>query len=201
MSATQTEIRIEDLEFTPPSPGSWELDLTHHPRPVARFIAEPPATYEEPFARGFIESLRRYGTVVLYPEYRFVNGFAYTCIRPVPEAEIPERLENAARAMEAKLWREDVRRWDEELKPVSIRAHLALQRIDPGAASSPTRRSSRASTGFRGWSARVTRRRSSPTGRACASTERPVRSRCSPDEVDDGDQVPTRRSGPPCRCP
>jgi pyruvate,water dikinase len=131
MTAQATDVRIEDLTFEPPSPGSWELDATHHPRPVARFITEPPATYEEPFARGFIESLRRYGTLVLYPEYRFINGFAYICVRPAPEEEIPQRFENAARAFETKLWREDVRRWDEELKPASIRAHLTLQRIDP----------------------------------------------------------------------
>jgi rifampicin phosphotransferase len=131
MTAQGTEIRIEDLTFEPPSPGSWELDATHHPRPVARFITEPPASYEEPFARGFIESLRRYGTLVLYPEYRFINGFAYICVRPAPEEEIPQRFENAARAFETRVWRDDVRRWDEELKPDSIRAHLTLQRIDP----------------------------------------------------------------------
>jgi rifampicin phosphotransferase len=131
MSVTQTEIRIEDLEFEPPSPGCWELDLTHYPRPAARFNAEPAATYEEPFARGFSESLRRYGTVVLYPEYRFVHGFAYKCIRPAPEEEIPERFENAVRVFETKLWREDLRRWDEAVKPATIEAHLALQRVDP----------------------------------------------------------------------
>src|SRR5919198_2945609 len=130
---TTSEIRIEDLEFEPPSAGSWELDLTHYPRPAARFVAEPPATYEEPMGRGFIESLRRYGLLILHPEYRFVHGFAYRCIRPAPEEEIPERIESAARAFETKLWREDLRVWDEELKPVSIRAHRALQAIDPRA--------------------------------------------------------------------
>jgi pyruvate,water dikinase len=133
--ATGTAIRIEDLGFEPPSPGSWQLDSTHHPRPVARFITQPSATYEDPFARGFIGSLRRYGTVILYPEYRFVDGFAYLCVRPAPEEELPRRFENAERAFETKLWREDLRRWDEEVKPASIRAHLALQRIDPGALS------------------------------------------------------------------
>jgi phosphohistidine swiveling domain-containing protein len=125
-----TEIRIEDLQFEPPSPGSWELDLTHYPRPVARFIAEPSATYEDSMARGFIESLRRYGILLRYPEFRFVNGFAYRCARPAPEEEIQERFENAARVFETKLWREDLRRWDAEVKPASIRAHLALQRVD-----------------------------------------------------------------------
>ncbi len=133
--AVNTEISIENLEFEPPSPGSWELDRTHYPRPVARFITEPSGTYEDPFARGFIDSLRRYGTVILYPEYRFVNGFAYQCVRPAPEDELPQRFENAERAFESKLWRRDLRRWDEEAKPASIRAHLALQRVDPQALS------------------------------------------------------------------
>jgi phosphohistidine swiveling domain-containing protein len=126
-----TEIRIEELEFEPPSPGSWALDLTHYPRPVARFITEPAATFEDPYARGFIESLRRYGTVILRPDYRFVHGFMYLCVRPAPENELPQRFANAVRAFETKLWREDLRRWDEEVKPSSIRAHLALQRVDP----------------------------------------------------------------------
>jgi pyruvate,water dikinase len=130
-SATSTEIRIEDLEFEAPSAGSWELDLTHYPRPVARFIGGAAAAYEDPMARGFIESLRRYGILLRYPEFRFVNGFAYRCARPAPEEEIPERLEAATRVFETKLWREDLRRWDDEVKPTSIRDHLALQRVHP----------------------------------------------------------------------
>jgi pyruvate,water dikinase len=129
--ATGTEIRIEELEFEPPGPGSWQLDLTHYPRPVARFITAPAATFEDPYARGFVESLRRYGAVILRPDYRFVYGFAYLCVRPAPPEELSRRFENAERAFETKLWREDLRRWDEEVKPASIRAHLALQRVDP----------------------------------------------------------------------
>jgi pyruvate,water dikinase len=132
--ATGAKIRMEDLEFEPPSPGSWELDLTHYPRPVARFLTEP-AAFADPFARGFIDSLRRYGAVILYPEHRFVNGISYQCLRPAPEHELPQRFENAERTFETKLWREDVRHWDEEVKPASIRAHLALQRLDPWALS------------------------------------------------------------------
>jgi hypothetical protein len=45
--AASTEIRIEDLEFDPPGPGSWGLDLTHYPRPVTRFITDP-AAFEDP---------------------------------------------------------------------------------------------------------------------------------------------------------
>lgn len=128
MTTQATEPRTQDLEFDPPGPGSWQLDATHWPRPVTRLMAE---VYVAPFARGFSESLRRYGLPILGPEVRFVNGFAYSTVQPAVEGELPERFDNAARAFEMKLWREDVRRWDEEAKPASIRAHLALQRVDP----------------------------------------------------------------------
>ena len=128
MTAQATESQPHDLEFKAPGPGSWQLDATHWPRPVTRLFA---SLYRAPFARGFTESMRRYGLVVLCPEIRFVNGFAYSCVRPAPEHELPERFANAAGAFETKLWREDLRRWDEEVKPASIGAHLALQRVDP----------------------------------------------------------------------
>jgi phosphohistidine swiveling domain-containing protein len=133
--AAGSEIKIEELEFEPPGPGSWEPDLSHWPRPVARFMTEPAATFQDPFARGFIESLRRYGTAILYPEHRFVHGIAYMCVRPAPQEELPQRFENAERTFETKLWRQDLRRWDEQAKPASIRAHLALQQVDPWALS------------------------------------------------------------------
>lgn len=119
---------MQDLEFDAPGPGPWQLDATHWPHPVTRLMAD---VYVAPFARGFSESLRRYGLTVVGPEVRFVNSFAYSTVRPAPEDELPQRFENAARAFEAKLWREDIRRWDEEVKPASIRAHRALQRVDP----------------------------------------------------------------------
>ena len=90
--AAGSEIRIEELEFEPPGPGSWEPDHSHWPRPVARFMTEPAATFQDPFARGFIESLRRYGTAILYPEHRFVHGIAYMCVRPAPQEELPQRF-------------------------------------------------------------------------------------------------------------
>jgi phosphohistidine swiveling domain-containing protein/ketosteroid isomerase-like protein len=123
-----SEIPIEDLEFEPPSPGAWELDPVHFPRPACRFTM---AFFEPPFHRGFEETLKRYGAMIRYPEYRFVNGFFYRCTRPAPEEEIPERFENAARALEQKLWREDMRRWEEQVKPAAIERHLELQSVDP----------------------------------------------------------------------
>lgn len=129
MGAQAIDTRTDGLVFEPPGPGSWQLDATHWPRPVTRLMAS--GLYREPFMRGFAESMRRYGVLIRCPELRAVNGFLYSSARPAPEQEIPERFENAARAFESKLWREDVRRWDAEAKPASIRAHLALQRVDP----------------------------------------------------------------------
>lgn len=40
------------------------------------------------------------------------------------------RLATSQKAFEGKLWREDLKRWDDEVKPAAIRAHLALQGVD-----------------------------------------------------------------------
>ncbi|MGH2610753.1 MAG: hypothetical protein ACRDHF_16850, partial [Tepidiformaceae bacterium] len=61
-----------------------------------------------------------------------VNGFAYFAVAPVADAEVPARLQAAEEAFERKLWRDDMARWERETKPAAIRAHLALQAIDPG---------------------------------------------------------------------
>jgi pyruvate,water dikinase len=134
--------------FAPPGPGSWFLDPTHWTQPVTRFHAE---VFPEPFHRGFAESLRRYGSLLEYLEVGFVNGFPYYCARPVgapreavghppkevwdglvrSHPEIRSRLETSARVFERKLWREDLERWDREVKPTVIGAHRALLAVDP----------------------------------------------------------------------
>jgi rifampicin phosphotransferase len=45
--------------------------------------------------------------------------------------EIRERLATSARVFERKLWREDLERWDREVKPAATRAHLELLAVDP----------------------------------------------------------------------
>src|SRR5262245_12056535 len=103
--------------FPAPGPGSWKLDATHWPRPATRLFQ---SLYPDPFARGFSESTRRYGAVIRCPLVRFVNGFVYTSVAPAPDEEVPERFANAERVFADKLWREDLRHWDEELKPAAI---------------------------------------------------------------------------------
>jgi rifampicin phosphotransferase len=132
--------------FEAPGPGAWELDQTHFVRPLTPFFEEMIA---EPFARGFGEGTRRYGllldTLVPHP----VHGFGYIQARPVgapPGAtkpppkllfkgmqifhpEIRRRIATSRAVFEEKRWREDLRRWDEEVKPASNRVHRQLQAV------------------------------------------------------------------------
>ena len=71
---------VTELKFEPPGPGSWSLDYTHWTRPVTRFQAE---VFPEQFIRGFAEYLKRYGLLLDYLDWEFVNGFPYYCPRPV----------------------------------------------------------------------------------------------------------------------
>jgi rifampicin phosphotransferase len=132
--------------FEAPGPGAWELDQTHFVRPLTPFFSELIA---EPFARGFGEGTRRYGvlldTLVPHP----VHGFGYMQARPVGapagatkpppkllfkglqrfHPEMRRRIARSRVAFEQKLWREDLRRWDEEVKPASNQVHRALQAV------------------------------------------------------------------------
>jgi pyruvate,water dikinase len=140
------------VRFDPPGPGSWVLDATHFTRPVTRFVAE---LVPDALARGFGESLKRYGLLLENLEFRFVAGCPYFCPRPVgapsdavghpPKAvwdelmtsnpEIRARLETSATALAEKRWRQDLEWWDREVKPGAIRDHLALQAVDPAGLS------------------------------------------------------------------
>ena len=90
MSQTETETEVR---FDPPGAGTWKLDAVHFPRPVTRYWAE---THPAPFRRGFGEFTRFYGMLLDTLEYAYVNGFAYTTIRPVAPEEAPARFARAA---------------------------------------------------------------------------------------------------------
>ena len=139
---------VAEQTFAPPRPGVWFLDPTHFTRPVTRFHAE---LFPEQMIAGFSEGLRRYGSLLEYLDLAFVNGFFYYCPRPVaapqeavghPPHEVWEelaashpdiqaRLATSATVFERKLWREDLERWDREVKPAAIRDHLELLAVDP----------------------------------------------------------------------
>lgn len=134
--------------FAPPGPGVWFLDTTHWTRPVSRFQAE---LFPEPMRRGFSEGLRRYGSLLESLDFAFVNGFPYYRPRPVgapaeavshpprevwehiarTDPQIQERLRASETLFERKLWREDLKRWDGEVKPAVTGGHLELLDVDP----------------------------------------------------------------------
>ena len=123
-----------DLPFEPPGPGTWEMDAVHFPRPATRYWAE---IHPEPFGRGVAEFTRYYGMLLGGMRMSYVNGFAYRSMTPVSNDEVPERFRRAEEVFERKLWRDQLREWDEVAKPAAIKTHRDLQSVDPGALSDP----------------------------------------------------------------
>ena len=121
-----------ELRFEPPGPGTWKQDPVHFPRPLTRYFQEmhPPA-----FKKGTNDFARFYGMIIDGLEMAYVQGFGYNQVLPAPEAEMPERFERAEQVFAQKLWREQLRDWDENRKPAAIAMHRELQRIDPDALS------------------------------------------------------------------
>jgi pyruvate,water dikinase len=124
------------LDWVPPSPGPWQQDSAHNP--VAQTILLQ-QTYPDGFNRGFEEAFSGYGVLLDRLAMATVNGFTYHQPQPFdlpgpdgprdPEwigAEIGRRADVAAEAFEARIWRDAIRRWDEELKPASVARHRAL---------------------------------------------------------------------------
>ena len=116
------------LHFEPPGPGSWELDPVHFPRPATRYWVE---VHPGAFWRGTHEFSELYGLLIDGLEMGYVNGFAYKTARPTPENEVPNRLKRAEEVLQRKFWREQNREWNETLKPAAIKAHRAVQSVDP----------------------------------------------------------------------
>jgi pyruvate,water dikinase len=120
------------LQFEPPGPGSWHLDPVHHPRPVTRYFTE---MHPAPFRRGTHEFMAFYGTPLESMESQYVHGFSYGTMHPAPENEIPERFARAEEVWQRKVWREQLRDWDETFKPAAIATHRELQAVDAAALS------------------------------------------------------------------
>jgi pyruvate,water dikinase len=120
------------MHFEPPGPGSWNQDPVHFPRPLTRYWVD---MHPEPFRRGTTEFMTYYGTLLEALVTQYVNGFAYTTLVPAPESEIPQRLGRAEEVWANKVWREQLREWDETAKPASIATHRELQSVDIDALS------------------------------------------------------------------
>src|SRR5579862_9084155 len=120
------------LRFEAPGPGSWELEAVHFPRPVTRYWME---THPDTFKRGVRDFTSFYGMLIDTLDYAYVNGFAYMTVRPVDPAEVPARFQRAEELFAGKLWREQLRNWDETVRPSSIATHREIQAIDPDSLS------------------------------------------------------------------
>jgi len=120
------------LTFEPPGPGSWEQDPVHFPRPMTRYFQE---THPPSFKRGTNDFARFYGLLIDGLQMGYVNGFGYNQVLPAPDAEIPQRCQRAEQVYAQKLWREQLRDWDENRKPSAIAKHRELQAVDPDALS------------------------------------------------------------------
>jgi len=90
----------------------------------------PPA-----FKKGTNDFACFYGLLIDGLQNAYVNGFCYRQVLPAPDAEIPARFKRAEQVFAQKLWREQLRDWDENRKPSSIATHRELQAVDPDALS------------------------------------------------------------------
>jgi phosphohistidine swiveling domain-containing protein len=102
------------------------------PRPMTRYFQE---THPPPFKKGTNDFARFYGLLIDGLQMGYVNGFGYRQVLPVADTEIPERFHRAEEVFAKKLWREQLREWDENCKPSSIATHRELQAVTPDALS------------------------------------------------------------------
>jgi rifampicin phosphotransferase len=143
---------MDDVTFTAPGKGPWELESTHYGRPITRFLG--PAMVES-FTKGFAHGMARYGALLDYLQPGLANGFIYMqpvgfmapegAMKPPPapvlwlltrvHPKMRARIATSARAFEEKLWREDVQLWDTSDKPAAIEQHQAIQIVDVPALS------------------------------------------------------------------
>jgi pyruvate,water dikinase len=99
---------------------------------MTRYFQE---THPPPFKKGTNDFARFYGLLIDGLQMGYVNGFGYRQVLPAPDTEIPQRFQRAEQVFPRKLWREQLRDWDEHRKPSSIATHRELQAVDPDALS------------------------------------------------------------------
>jgi rifampicin phosphotransferase len=123
------------LKWEPP-PGPWQQDSAHNPVAQSALLQH---AYPVGFNRGFEEAFSAYGVLLDRLAMASINGFTYHQPQPFDlpgphgpkdpdwvRAEFGRRVGVAAQAFEDRIWREGMRRWDEEVKPTSVARHRAL---------------------------------------------------------------------------
>ena len=135
---------MTDKIFEAPGPGTWTVDGTHFPKPMSLYIQ---AIIQGPLQKGIKEGAARYGLLMSHPKSAIIHGIYYSkaVLFAVPEdappgpppegffeqPEVVARIAKSTKAIENKLWREDLKRWDEEVKPDSIRLNQQIQVVNP----------------------------------------------------------------------
>ncbi len=147
-SESNENVTVNGRTFTAPGPGVWEYEAVHMPRPISPWMA---ASIGEASAAGFAFSAKFCGALVSHLALGVVHGFAFSKIVPVgaPEGakgpppklifqlltrlhpEIRRRIRRSVEVFEKKLWREELKRWDDEVKPRARARQAALQSLEP----------------------------------------------------------------------
>ena len=86
----------------------------HFPRPVTHYWTE---MHPEPFKQGTNNFARYYGLLIDGLQTSYMNGFAYNQVRPRPRRRSRSASQRAEEVFAGKLWREQLREWDDEVKP------------------------------------------------------------------------------------
>lgn len=145
---------MTDISWAPPDKGPWEVEATHFPRPLSRFVHE---AFCKGFVKGFSEGTANYGLLLDHMEPRVVNGFLYMqpvavgapkgAMGPPPapvlwlltriHPKIRARIGTNVRALGERRWRADLQTWDAVDKPAAIAKHLEIQAVDVAALPDP----------------------------------------------------------------
>lgn len=145
---SQTAEIAGTLQFDPPGPGAWSRDEDHWPRPVPRSYTE---LYTDAVVPAVQEWTRRYGLLLDHFRSAFPHGFGYVRMVSVgePEAggkgpppkplfklllkvhpELRARRRAAQQALADRLWLDDLRRWEQEVKPAVVAENRANATVD-----------------------------------------------------------------------
>ena len=87
--------------------------------------------HPEPFRRGVAEFTAYYGMLLEAIQMAYVNGIAYSQPVIVADDQVPVRFQRADEVWAGKLWRDQLREWDEVAKPAAVKTHRELQAVDP----------------------------------------------------------------------
>lgn len=135
---------MQALDFIAPGPGCWELEAAHHSRPLTSFVRD---LVPDAMAEGFSEGTALYGLTLSHLRSAFVNGFwyckkVYAGVSDDVEApllanlfeqpQFKERMAACSRAFNGRAWLQDLKVWDEQVKPDSISRNKKLQVVDVG---------------------------------------------------------------------